>query len=105
MVPAIIQNESFEAGGTRPKKILAPPLVKSLAARLQTDTAEDFRRWKPSVVIVQQCHANKYTCLGLSGINFDPLSWFLQSSEFANEWKHYSYQSSRGDYVVYVRTR
>lgn len=104
MLPAIIQNEVFQAGGPRPKKILPPALVGSLAAQTRTETAEDFRRWKPSVVMVEQCHKS-HSCWGLRNIDFDTLNWFLRSPAFAAEWSHYTYQSSRNNLDIYTRTR
>ncbi|HTW45925.1 MAG TPA: hypothetical protein VMD58_10295 [Acidobacteriaceae bacterium] len=104
MLPAIIRNERFEAGGPKPKRILPPALVSKLALLTRTETAEDFRRWKPSVVIVQQCQSSKSDCLGLAHLDFDPLAWFLKSPAFAVEWSHYRLQTTYGNYDVYTRT-
>lgn len=102
MLPAIVQNEKAELGGPVPQKILPPAVVKKLAAMQRTDTAEDFQRWRPEVVIVKQCRTSTY-CYGLEKFNFNPLTWFLQSRQFAAEWSNYRFQTSSGDYDVYLR--
>jgi hypothetical protein len=104
MLPAIVQNELAEAGGPTPKKVLPPDVVARLAAMQRADTTEDFHRWKPTVVIVQQCQKSQ-SCGGLENLNFDPLAWFLQSPAFAAEWANYRLQTRHGIYDVYTRIR
>lgn len=102
MLPAIIQNEAFQAGGPKPKKILPPALVKSLATQTRTDTAEDIHKWKPVVVMVEKC-PKSHPCWGLSKFDFNALTWFLQGAAFAAEWQHYRFQSTEGNYNIYTR--
>lgn len=104
MLPGIVQNEVFEAGGPRPTMILPPSVVKSLAAQTRTDAAEDLHRWKPVVVMVEQCHIS-HPCWGLRNVDFDTLRWLLRSPEFAAEWAHYTRQSGRDNFDVYTRNR
>jgi hypothetical protein len=103
MLPAIIENQSAEAGGPPPAKRLPPQVVEQLANLQRAETTEDFRRWKPVVVVVKKCPAGIY-CHGLDRYNFDPLPWFLESPAFAAEWSHYRLQQVHGIYSVYVRT-
>ena len=103
MLPAIIENESAEAGGPAPPKRLPPNVVQQLAELQRAETTEDFRRWKPVVVIVKKCPQGVY-CQGLGRYNFDPLPWFLNSPAFAAEWSHYRLQETHGIYSVYIRT-
>lgn len=102
MLPAIVRNELAEAGGPAPGKVLPPAAVQKLAALQRTETAEDFRRWKPQVVIVRQCHRSA-PCFGLDHLDFDPLAWFLQSPAFAAEWKSYRLQTHQNNFDVYTR--
>lgn len=103
MLPAIVQNEAAQAGGPAPGKTLSPAIVRKLAATQRAETTEDFRRWKPKVVvIVRQCRGSS-NCAGMANLNFDPLAWFLQSPQFAAEWSNYRLQTSHGDYDVYTR--
>lgn len=103
MLPAIVQNEAAEAGGPAPGKVLPRSVVSRLAAEQRAETAEDFRRWQPKVVIIRRCHPGG-NCLGMDKLNFDPLPWFLQSPQFAIEWSNYRLQTIHGDYDVYTRT-
>lgn len=107
MLPAIVQNEAAEAGGPTPRKVLPQELVRKLGALQRADTTEDFRRWEPSVVVVQQCHKSDSFepghCWGLANLDFDPVAWFLQSPEFAAEWANYRLQSTRQGYDIYTR--
>lgn len=102
MLPAIIENEAAEAGGPPPAKRLPLQTVEQLARLQRTETAEDFRRWKPAVVIVKQCIGGVY-CHGLERFNFHPLPWFLKSPVFAAEWSHYRLQAHHGIYDIYKR--
>ena len=102
MLPAIIQNEVAEAGGPAPRKVLPTAVVKKLADLQRADTTEDFRRWKPAVVIDMECHP-AHPCRALDHFDFDPLKWFLKSPAFAAEWSHYRLQSSHGVFDVYTR--
>lgn len=102
MLPANIQNEIFRAGGPKPKKILPPDVLSSLAIQTRTDTAKDIQRWKPVVVLVEQC-PKSHPCWGLRNIDFNALNWFLQGPAFAAEWQHYRFQATEGNYNIYTR--
>lgn len=102
MLPAIIQNEIFQAGGPKPKKVLSPALISSLATQTRAHTAQDIHRWKPVVVLVEQC-PKSHPCWGLKSIDFDALKWFRQGPAFTAEWQHYRFQSAEGNYNIYVR--
>lgn len=103
MLPAIVQNESAEAGGPAPRKVLPPDVVAQLAALQRVEVAEDIRRWKPAVVVVSRCQRlYLYTCYGLE-YGFDLLGWFQKSPQFAAEWANYRFQTSQDDFDVYTR--
>lgn len=84
----------------RPFKRLSPETVAKLAALQREQSAEDLNYWRPAVVLVEQCVPN-HSCQGLGGKNFDMLSWFLQSPEFAAAWSHYRRQPGFDNYEVY----
>jgi hypothetical protein len=101
MIPAIIQNELGPAEPKAPFKRLSPDTVARLAALQRKQSAEDLNYWRPAVVLVEQC-VPKHSCQGLGGKNFDMLSWFLQSPEFAAAWSHYQRQPGINEYEVYT---
>lgn len=104
MLPAIVENQLAEAGGQPPVKRMPTETVSKLADLQRAETTEDFQRWKPALVIVQQC-SKAYPCQAMPGINFDPLPWFLQSPQFAAEWSNYRLQTHHENLDVYTRTR
>lgn len=102
MLPAIVQDQLAEAGGPPPGKLLTPETVSQLADLQRAETTEDFQRWKPELVIVQQC-SKAQPCQGMAGIDFDPVVWFLHSQDFAAEWSHYRLQTHHDNFDVYTR--
>ena len=100
MMPAIVQNELGPTGAPAPFKRLSPETLARLAALQRTESAEDLNYWRPSVVLVEQCNL-KHSCQGIEGKDFNMVSWFLQSPEFAMAWSHYQRQPDFGNYDVY----
>jgi len=100
MMPAIVQNELGPTGAPAPFKRLSPETVARLAVLQRTESAEDLNYWRPSVVLVEQCNLN-HSCQGIEGKDFNMISWFLQSPEFATAWSHYQRQPDFGNYDVY----
>jgi len=100
MLPAIIQNELGPTGPPAPFKRLPPQTVARLAALQRTESAEDLNYWQPSVVLVQHCTL-KQSCLFIEGKDFNMLSWFLQSPQFAAAWSHYQQQPGLEEFDVY----
>jgi hypothetical protein len=101
MLPAIIQNELGPTGPPAPFKRLPPQTVARLATLQRTQSAEDLNYWRPSVVLIQHCTV-KQSCAFIEGKDFDMLSWFLQSPEFAAAWSHYRQQQpGLEDFDVY----
>jgi hypothetical protein len=104
MMPAIIQNEMGPTGAPAPFKRLSPARLAGLAALQRAETAEDLIYFKPSVVIVQRC-SRQHPCQGIEGKDFDMLSWFLQSPEFAAAWSPYQEQPPIQDFDIYKLAR
>lgn len=102
MMPAIIRNELGPIGPPAPFKQLSPERLAQLANLQRADSAQDLNYWRPSVVLVQRCTSNQ-SCQGIEGMNFDMISWFSQSPDFAAAWSHYRLQSGVDDYDVYRR--
>jgi hypothetical protein len=100
MLPAIVQNELGPTGAPAPFKKLSPETLSRLVAVQRTESAEDLNYWRPSVVLIQQCRVDN-SCQGMEGKDFDMLSWFLQSPEFAAAWSHYQRQSDFDNFSVY----
>jgi hypothetical protein len=100
MLPAIVQNELGASSPTAPFKRLPPETLAMLGTLQRTETAEDLNYWHPSIVLVQLCSV-QHSCQGILGRNFDMLSWFLQSPDFAAVWSHYHRQPGLADFDVY----
>ncbi len=109
MLPAIIQNERgpTERGPAVPPapfKRLSPEKVARIGMLQRTETAEDLNYWKPSVVFVEQFDGVNHFCPGIEGKEFDMLSWFLESPEFATAWSHYQRkQPDFENFAIYER--
>ncbi|WP_158791865.1 hypothetical protein [Granulicella sp. L60] len=103
MLSAIVQNEQPPVPLPAGFKYLPPDTLASLATLQRTESAEDLNRWKPDVVIVEHCTPT-HLCQGLEDRNFDFLSWFLQSPDFAAAWSPYKRQPGPPLYDVYFRT-
>jgi hypothetical protein len=104
MLPAIIKNEQGPSDPAAPFKRLSPETVTRLANLQRTESTEDLNYWRPSIVLVEQC-STEHTCIGLEGKDFDILSWFLQSPEFAAAWSHYERQTEVDNFTVYKLVR
>jgi hypothetical protein len=102
MLPAIVKNELGPIDPAAPFRRLSPETVTRLANLQRTESAEDLRYWRPSVVLVEQCNL-EHDCIGLEGRDFDVLAWFLQSPEFAAAWSHYQRQTEVDNFLVYKR--
>jgi hypothetical protein len=101
MMPAIIQNELGPTGPPAPFKRLPPERVSQLATLQRAETTEDMNYWHPSIVLVQRCTVADDPCQGIEKKNFDMISWFQQSPDFAATWSHYRRQPSIKSYDVY----
>jgi hypothetical protein len=107
MLPAILQNELGPTTRSGPFKKLSPETLNRLATLQRTESAEDLKYWRPSVVLVENCN-ERHTCVGIEGKDFDMIAWFLQSPEFATEWSHYQRQpgvDNVENYDIYKRVR
>jgi len=102
MIPAIVRNEVYEAGGHRPAMILPPARVQQLATLVRSNVAEDLHTFTPAVIIVEHCVPKRH-CYALDGLTFDAVAWFQRSPAFAAEWSHYRLQETGPDCVVYTR--
>lgn len=91
LLPAIIQNELGPTGRPAPFKGLSSERLATLSHLQRSEAAEDLNYWKPAVVLVQQCTVEN-PCQGIEGKNFDQITWFQQSPEFAEAWSHYQRQ-------------
>jgi hypothetical protein len=100
MLPAIVQNELGAPDPNAPFKRLPPKTLATLGTLQRTETAEDLNYWYPSVVLVQLCSV-QHSCQGIPGRNFDMLSWFLKSPDFAAVWSHYKKQPGLTGFDVY----
>jgi hypothetical protein len=104
MLPAIVQNELGPAEPPAPFKRLSPERLAGLAALQRTESAEDLNYWRPAVVLFERCGPG-HSCQGIEGKDFDILSWFLQSPEFAAAWSHYERQTEVDNFTVYKLVR
>ena len=100
MLPAIVQNEQGPEAPPAPFKRLSPETQARLAALLRKQSAEDLNYWRPSVVLVEQCNL-VHPCQGIEGKDFDMISWFERSPEFASAWSHYERQTGIDNFAVY----
>ena len=104
MMPAIIQNELGPTGPPAPFKRLPPETLVKLASLQHRESAQDLNYWQPTVVLVERCDLD-HPCQGIEGKEFDMLSWFLRSPEFAAEWSHYQRETEVDNFVVYKRVQ
>jgi hypothetical protein len=102
LLPVIASDEATEAGAPPSIQQLPAARVRQLADLQRETVAEDFRRWKPRVVLVEHCTPTHY-CQGLNLPSFDTLAWFLRSPSFSAEWKNYRRQQGDDQYDVYTR--
>jgi hypothetical protein len=102
LLPAIALDEAAEAGAPPAIRPLSPARVQQLAELQRATTVEDFRRWKPRVVLIERCTPT-HQCQGLDLPSFDTLAWFLRSPSFSAEWKNYRRQPGDDRYDVYTR--
>jgi hypothetical protein len=102
MMPAIIQNELGPTNAFVPFKRLSPERLAQLANLQRADSVEDLNYWRPSTVLVERCNSQN-PCLGIEGKNFDMISWFSQSPDFAAAWAPYRRQPGIKDFDVYQR--
>jgi hypothetical protein len=100
MLPAIIQNQMGPVSSASPFKRLPPERVAYLADLQRAESADDLNYWKPSVVLVQQCTAEK-ECGGMEGKNVNIIGWFIQNPEFAAAWSHYQKQPGIDNFDIY----
>jgi hypothetical protein len=103
MLPAIIQNERGRTGAPVPFKSLPRDTVARLALLQRNETTEDLNYWRPSVILVEHCTLEHF-CQAIEGKNFDIISWFLQSPEFAAAWSHYQRREGPPHFDLYTRT-
>lgn len=61
--------------------------------------AEDFARYKPSLVYVDE-RADKHD---FAALDYDYIADYTQTPEFAREWTHYERTEFEGAYTLYVR--
>jgi hypothetical protein len=100
MLPAIVQNELGPEPPPAPFKRLSPETEARLASLLRKQSAEDLNYWRPAVVLVEQCNLG-HPCQGIEGKDFDMISWFERSPEFASAWSHYERQTGIDNFAVY----
>ncbi len=99
LLPAILR-------GPDPKNPLHETMkasaVRELSAiQLSTET-EDLERWKPVVVVVDQCGPELCDTLHREGYA-SLLAWFLKDPGFARQWQHYRPVERQGDLEVFQR--
>jgi hypothetical protein len=102
MLSAIVKNERNLQEPGVPFKRLAPARVEELAQLQRTQSAEDLKYWKPTILAFQICTAQK-PCQGIPGIDFDIVDWFSQDPAFAAEMKHYQLIGTIEIFHVYKR--
>ncbi len=102
MLPAIVQNKLGPTRPNSPFKKLTPEALQQLESTQRTDTAQDLAYYRPTVILIDHC-TQRHPCGGIEGKDFDMLTWFLESPEFAAEWTHYEREFSDASFDVYTR--
>jgi hypothetical protein len=103
MLPAILRNEQ-PGQGQPPTHIIPPARLAELDRMQHQFMVEDFQRWKPQLVLVERCQKANIHCQLLEDRDDDLLAWFLRDPAFAEQWKNYSFEGSRGPFDAYVRS-
>lgn len=103
MLPAIVQNDYGRSGDRAPFKRLSQERIQELSSIQRTDIAQDLDDWKPSIVLVERCETGE--CLGIKGVRFQMIPWFLEDPGFAEAWSHYQpLTGAPKHFELYVRT-
>ena len=100
MLPAIIYGQDPQ--GNDMNHPMAASQIAELSLYQRRSTAEDLARWKPAVVIVDQCGPK--LCDSLKHEHYDTLlNWFLVDSNFELEWRHYRLAEKIGNLESFHR--
>ncbi len=100
MLPAIILGQDPQNRLHHPTM---PPAEIEQLSNLQRHTmAEDLVRWRPVIVVVDQCGPE--LCPSLKREHYDTVvNWFTRDPEFAHEWQHYRSVGKQGDLEAFRR--
>ena len=64
--------------------------------------AEDLRRWRPEIVLVDHCEDLSFEpCISLESLRVDLLEWFMRDPTFASAWSNYVPQRRVGPYEIW----
>lgn len=99
-LPAAILAE--DPGGNELHHTMSAADIARLTAFERTSTAEDLNRWKPAMVVVDECGPD--LCPSLHREHYATLlSWFLADAAFRRAWQDYAPSSRVGDLDVFRR--
>ncbi len=102
LLPAAILAE--DPDGNELHHTMSAVEIKQLTSFQRTSMAEDLSRWKPVMVVVDQCGPD--LCPSLHREHYSTLlSWFLADPGFRREWQHYASSDKEGDLAVFRRVR
>jgi len=71
--------------------------------KVREDVVEDFRRWKPDIVLVRRCEIDTEPCI--FGANFDVIGWLSSEQDFSSLWSGYRFFKRLGKYDLYYFVR
>ena len=101
MLPAILKTSAGLAG--LPKHLSAEQ-VQRLSSEQRQFATEDLQRWRPALVLVEQCQNPHVYCQDLSPHTYNLLAWFQQDARFAALWGAYHPCGMAGEqYSVWAR--
>jgi hypothetical protein len=75
--------------------------ARQYADMLRTDVVEDFRRWRPAIVLVQRCE-DPITEPCTFGAGFKIVDWLSADSAFASIWSKYKFARRVERFDLYV---
>jgi hypothetical protein len=102
LLPAAILAE--DPDGNELHHTMSAVEIERLTSFQRTSMAEDLSRWKPVMVVVDQCGPD--LCPSLQREHYATLlSWFLADPGFRREWEHYASSGEEGDLAVFRRVR
>jgi hypothetical protein len=100
LLPAIVYGQDPQQNKLSPG--ISAAQIAQLSSYQRLSMAEDLARWKPAVVIVDQCGPN--LCDALKREHYDTvLNWFLLDPVFQREWQHYRLAEKSGDLESFHR--
>ncbi len=95
-LPAVIRAKARLVGDTDPARLAR---LDEIARWIVTIVSEDLERAKPRLIFIPHTRDN----LGLEGVGFDFLAYFVRKPRFARIWSQYAWVEDTSSFRVFAR--